>query len=209
MRRRLAALLAGAAGLVVTGAVADTPATGGELRALADFDTIGDPRARSAAMFVEAGKVLQHPRCLNCHPVSRQPTQGEDLHAHQPPIHGGSHDHGVAGLPCDTCHGAANVPTLGHPIRSVPGSSHWGLAPVSMAWQGQSLAEICNQIKDPARNGGRSLAQIGEHMGRDPLVGWAWQPGEGRVPAPGTQQQFASLIEAWIATGGHCPEESP
>ncbi len=74
-----------------------------------------------------------------------------------------------------------------------------------MAWQGKSLSEICTQIKDPARNGGHSLAEIHEHMAKDPLVAWAWQPGHGRVPAPGTQEEFGELIEAWIATGAHCP----
>jgi hypothetical protein len=75
-----------------------------------------------------------------------------------------------------------------------------------MAWQGKSLGEICAQIKDPKRNGGRSLAQIQRHMGTDDLVGWAWRPGEGRNAAPGTQSEFGALITAWIATGAYCPE---
>jgi len=74
-----------------------------------------------------------------------------------------------------------------------------------MAWQGKSLQEICLQLKDAARNGGRSLKKIDEHMATDPLVGSAWHPGEGRVPAPGTQAQFGELIEAWIASGAYCP----
>jgi hypothetical protein len=28
-----------------------------------------DQASRSIALFREAGKVLQHPRCLNCHPA--------------------------------------------------------------------------------------------------------------------------------------------
>jgi hypothetical protein len=75
-----------------------------------------------------------------------------------------------------------------------------------MAWQGKSLREICLQLKDVARNGGRSLSQIHEHMAKDSLVGWGWHPGEGRSPAPGTQAQFGALIRAWISTGAHCPE---
>jgi hypothetical protein len=39
----------------------------------------------------------------------------------------------------------------------------------------------------------------------DHLVGWAWHPGEGRRPAPGTQDVFGDLIGAWIATGAECP----
>ena len=74
-----------------------------------------------------------------------------------------------------------------------------------MAWQGKSLAQICAQIKDPARNGNRSLAQIHEHIATDTLVGWAWAPGFGRTSAPGTQQQVGALLDAWIKTGAACP----
>ena len=105
-----------------------------------------------------------------------------------PPMNAGPGDQGVPGLPCNSCHGDRNVATLGS-IASIPGHSHWGLAPASMAWQGKSLQEICLQLKDAARNGGRSLKKIDEHMATDPLVGSAWHPGEGRVPA-GTQAQF-------------------
>jgi hypothetical protein len=175
------------------------------LRPPSAFSTIADDRARSEAIFIETAKVIQSPRCLNCHPVTRQPTQGDDLHAHVPPMHAGTNDHGVAGLPCTTCHGKSNVATLLKGIASVPGNERWRLAPASMAWQGKSIAEICEQIKDPKRNGGRSLERIHEHVASDELVGWAWHPGEGRVPAPGSQRQFGDLVAAWIATGARCP----
>jgi len=96
------------------------------------------------------------------------------------------------GLRCTACHGKANITTHLKGIASVPGNERWRLAPSSMAWQGKSLSEICTQIKDPARNGGHSLAEIHEHMAKDPLVAWAWQPGHGRVPAPGTRRSLAS-----------------
>jgi hypothetical protein len=171
------------------------------------FASIDDLETRSAALFSEAGKVLQSPRCLNCHPVERLPTQGEDLHAHVPFMPAGAEDHGVHGLPCATCHAEQNVATLGERIKSIPGTSHWGLAPASMAWRGLSLGEICAQLRDPARNGGRSLEQIHSHVTTDPLVTWGWQPGEGRAPAPGTQAQFGALIAAWVETGAHCPSD--
>jgi hypothetical protein len=59
---------------------------------------------------------------------------------------------------------------------------------------------------DPARNGDRSLQQILAHMSTDSLVGWAWSPGFGREPAPGTQLELGALLEAWIKTGAMCPE---
>jgi hypothetical protein len=75
-----------------------------------------------------------------------------------------------------------------------------------MAWAGKSLAEICQQIKDPARNGGKSMAALIEHSAHDSLVGWGWAPGQGRVPAPGTQAQFGDLMAAWADTGAVCPQ---
>ena len=74
-----------------------------------------------------------------------------------------------------------------------------------MAWQGRSLGEICEQIKDTDRNGGKTLAELIEHMAEDDLVGWGWNPGEGREPVPGTQEAFGDLYKAWAATGAHCP----
>jgi len=74
-----------------------------------------------------------------------------------------------------------------------------------MAWEGKSVSEICRQIKDPARNGGRTLALLHEHIAKDDLVAWAWTPGEGRMPAPGTQEQLGALIQAWIDSGAECP----
>jgi hypothetical protein len=75
-----------------------------------------------------------------------------------------------------------------------------------MAWQGRSLRDICLQIQDPARNGGRTLAKISEHFAKDSVVAWAFAPGDGRTAAPGTQAQLAALIDAWIATGARCPQ---
>jgi hypothetical protein len=74
-----------------------------------------------------------------------------------------------------------------------------------MAWEGKSLSEICAQIKDPKRNGGRSLADLVHHIGDDSLVGWAWDPGFGRQPAPGAQKEAGALVEAWAKTGAACP----
>ncbi len=75
-----------------------------------------------------------------------------------------------------------------------------------MAWQGSTLGEICAQLKDPERNGGKTLAEVQHHTAEDPLVGWAWTPGTGRTPAPGSQDIFGALTLAWIETGAACPD---
>ncbi|MFZ0268138.1 Isoquinoline 1-oxidoreductase subunit [Caulobacter sp.] len=213
---RAAAIVLVAGSLMVGGAVlssvgAAAPAASPEappetLKSAADFASIQDPATRSLALFTEAGKVINSPRCMNCHPIQRVPTQGDDRHPHNPPMVGGQSGHGPPGLPCLSCHGPANVPTLGQDIKSIPGDPKWALAPVEMAWQGKSLGAICAQIKDPARNGGKTLAQLHHHMAQDHLVGWAWSPGEGRAPAPGTQARFGELVKAWIDTGAKCPK---
>jgi cytochrome c553 len=177
-----------------------------ELKALSDFSAIADTAARSKAIFQEASRVITDPRCMNCHPATRSPTQGDDMHPHVPPITAADSPLGTPGMMCTTCHGPENRIILGSRLESIPGNSHWQLAPASMAWQGLSLGEICRQVKDPARNGNRTHADLLEHMGKDHLVGWAWHPGDGRRPAPGTQESFAVLIAAWINTGAECPD---
>jgi len=38
-------------------------------------------------------------------------------------------------------------------------------------------------------------------MAEDALVGWAWAPGVGRAPAPGSQAEFGALVRAWAGAG--------
>jgi hypothetical protein len=166
------------------------------------FDSIADTAARSAALFTELGKVLTHPRCTNCHPAGDHPRQGEHGRLHQPPVARGADGHGLPAMRCNSCHQQANF----DPGR-VPGHPEWHLAPREMAWEGKTLAEICAQIKDPARNGGRKVEDLIHHIADDTLVGWAWAPGYGRQPAPGTQKQAGALVEAWVKTGAACPTQ--
>jgi hypothetical protein len=200
---RLALVVVGVAGLFATATalapVAARAQAGRTLRAPSAFAGIRDPAARSAALFTEAGKVLQHPRCLNCHPDGDRPSQG-DGYPHQPAVQRGAEGLGVTTMRCATCHQAANF-EAGH----VPGNPKWRLAPVEMAWQKRTLGQICEQIKDRARNGGHSVTEMVEHMAKDELVGWAWKPGAGREPAPGTQAQFGALVKAWADSGAACP----
>ncbi|MDQ6683750.1 MAG: Isoquinoline 1-oxidoreductase subunit [Pseudomonadota bacterium] len=181
-------------------AAAVTLAHAADLRTPESFASIADRGERSRALFAEAGKVILHPRCLNCHPVGERPTQGLDMHPHSPLVVRGKDDHGAVGMRCTTCHQSANFEPSG-----VPGHPQWHVAPKSMAWQMKTLGQICAQIKDPRRNGGKTLAQIQGHMAHDSLVGWGWMPGSTREPAPGTQAQLGVLVQAWIETGAACP----
>lgn len=170
-----------------------------QLRPVAAFASIADPQARSIALFEEAGRVIQHPRCMNCHPRTDRPTQTDAMRPHMPWVTRGPDDAGAPTLRCSTCHHDANFAASG-----VPGNPKWKLAPIEMAWAGKTLGAICRQILDPSR-AHMSREQLLHHMAEDELVGWAWHPGGKRTPAPGTQAAFGALIEDWLDTGGKCP----
>jgi hypothetical protein len=175
-----------------------------QLQSPSSFQNIGDRAERSRAMFAELGKVLTHPRCMNCHPAGEHPLQGADHHEHFPPAW--RPESAAFADRCHTCHTDANY-TLHEAAsyRSIPGHPRWGLAPLSMAWEGKSLGDICRQIKDKDRNGGRDLVLLQEHIAKDDLVAWGWNPGAGREPAPGSQQLAGQLTQAWIDSGAECP----
>ncbi len=174
-----------------------------ELLAPAEFDAIRDVGERSRRLFSEAARVLTHPRCVNCHPDGDTPHQRLAMERHDPPVVRGPTDEGVPGMECTTCHQDRN-----QALTRVPGAPSWRLAPTEAAWAGKSVSYICNQLKDPKRNGGRTLAQIVQHSSHDPLVAWGWSPGADREPVPGTQQRFGALIQAWVDTGADCPEDN-
>jgi hypothetical protein len=199
MRFQMLVSVAALAVSMTTGYAA-SQATLNTLASPESFDSITDIGTRSAAMFTELGKVLTHPRCLNCHPAGDRPRQTDERRLHQPPVERGVDGHGTEVMRCSICHQNANF----DPGR-VPGHPEWHLAPREMAWEGKSIGEICAQIKDPARNGGRKPEDLIHHIGEDTLVGWAWAPGFGRAPAPGTQKEAGALVEGWVRSGAICP----
>jgi hypothetical protein len=198
----VAAAFASFSGFQRADAAPDAEPAAATLKPVAAFGEIKDREQRAIALFEEAGKVLQSPRCMNCHPATERPTQTDRMIPHQPLVVRGDAGMGApGGLVCTTCHHEANFDAAG-----VPGNPKWQLAPVEMAWQGKTLGQICVQIKDTKRNGGRSMAELFHHMAEDELVGWGWHPGAGRTPAPGTQRQFGELIKAWVDSGAACPK---
>jgi hypothetical protein len=175
-----------------------------ELRTPDDFRGIAARDERSRAIFVEATRVMFHPRCRNCHPDGDAPWQGDEGRLHDPPVVRGPTDHGAPGLECTSCHQDRNVE-----LARVPGAPTWALAPLAMAWVNRTPHALCEQLKDSNRNGNRDLAHIVEHSAHDELVGWGWAPGHGRTPAPGSQQAFGALMAAWVESGAECPREEP
>ena len=183
-------------------AATDSPANAAKLQPVSAFAKISNKDERSVALFNEVGKVIQSPRCMNCHPATDRPTQTDKMRPHIPLVVRGEGGVGAAGgLVCSTCHHEANFDAA-----NVPGNPKWALAPIEMAWQGKTLGQICEQIKDKGRNGGKDMAALIHHMAEDELVGWGWNPGGNRTPAPGTQKQFGELFKAWADAGAVCPK---
>lgn len=196
--------------LALSALAQQAPQSATSLKSPAEFASITDKSARSRAMFEELSKVLTHPRCMNCHPAGANPTQNDDRHEHMPPVWREDVAAASIGTTCSGCHTNANFAVSGaSTYKSIPGHPRWGLAPLSMAWQGKSVGDICRQLKDKDRNGGRDLAMLQEHIAKDDLVAWGWNPGPGRESAPGSQETAGKLAQAWIDSGAECPEFAP
>jgi hypothetical protein len=72
-------------------------------------------------------------------------------------------------------------------------------------FQGKSPTALCEQLRDPARNNHRTLADLLEHVSHDPLVLWGWEPGGKRTLPPLTHDAFVAAFTTWVAGGGACP----
>jgi hypothetical protein len=160
--------------------------------------------AVAQAAFNRAWTVFASPRCQNCHPSGDAPLQGDDGHVHIQDVKRGPDGKGVYGMKCNTCHQVANLPGANMP----PGNANWHLPPpnMKMVIQGKTAGQFCRQLKDPAQNGGRTLAQIIEHVSSDALVGWGWDPGDGRSLPPLNRPEFVAAMKAWVDNGAACPQ---
>ena len=87
----------------------------GTLASVESFSSIADEAARSAAIFTELGKVLTHPRCVNCHPAGDRPRQADVSRPHQPPVWRGADGYGLPAMRCPICHLQANFDAAGVP----------------------------------------------------------------------------------------------
>lgn len=207
-KKRLFGQLAVAA-LLTTSIIFSIPSGSGEpdhgsqrkgpsLAPVSAFAGITSSKERSVALFKEVAKAAKHPRCLNCHTLTDRPFQGDEARPHLPRVTRGYGDIGVAGMYCTTCHQPKNY-------EGVPGHGTWLMAPQSMGWTGMSDQEICEQWKDPERNGDRSPMDIFHHIEEEHLLGFAWTPPEHLEPAPGSRRELAALVKAWAETGAYCP----
>ncbi|MBX3154943.1 MAG: hypothetical protein KF773_03000 [Deltaproteobacteria bacterium] len=162
-----------------------------------------DRAAAGKRAFATVASVLQSPRCRNCHPAGDAPLQGDRGVPHAMNI---SRATVAAGVPCTACHQERNSEAIGIP-GGPPGAPHWGLPPAKtpMTFEGRSAGALCEQLKDPARNGNRTLPALLEHVTHDPLVLWGWNPGGKRTTPPVPHAAFVEAFGTWVASGGACP----
>jgi hypothetical protein len=195
---KLSSVFAGAALLMAFALVTAVKVLG------ANEVTTSADQARSAKIFLEMAPVLQSPRCMNCHTSTNFPRQGDDRHRHIMTVARGPDDHGIPALQCQACHRDVNSSETG-----VPGAPDWHLAPLSMAWEGLSVSELCRLMSDSSRTGVGSQ-QFVSHLETD-QVQWAWAPGndisgQARKPPPVGRGEFLALATEWIASGAFCPD---
>ncbi len=165
-------------------------------------------REQAVAAFATVQQVFQHPRCQNCHIPGDAPLQFDSGVTHAMAVTRGPDGKGAPGLPCATCHGEANPPASYGP-HAPPGAPHWALPPPEhkMVFIGLSPAALCATIKDEKENGGRDLDALLEHVSKDKLVLWGWDPGGERAPVSVPHPEFVAKFEQWAAAGGPCPAE--
>jgi cytochrome c5 len=175
------------------------PAVSKEKLSAAKRDSIASKEA-----FMDVYKVLMSPRCMNCHPKGDIPLQGDDSHLHAMNVQRGPDGKGLYAMKCANCHQSGNTPGLNMP----PGNPNWHLPPADMpmVFEGRSPKELAAQLKDPDKNGHKTLQQLIAHVSKDTLVMWGWNPGDGRTLPPLKHAEFAAKFREWVAKGAVVPD---
>lgn len=165
------------------------------------------------AAFARIYEVARHTRCANCHvepdniPMWSGPYYGK-ARPHGMNINAGESRIGAETLVCSTCHRTnENFESAAHAPPHA--GLDWQLPPVEFQWFDKTPAEICAQLSDRGRNGGRDFIGLAEHLVEDSshrgFVLWGWQPGGGRQPAPYSLQMHVNDILEWGVAGQPCP----
>jgi len=157
-------------------------------------------------------EVASHPRCSNCHvgadnrPMWSGPTYGKTRN-HGMNINAGESRIGAETIPCSACHLANETggQTGRHMAPQV--AADWQLPPAEFEWFGKSSVEVCNQLRDPDRNGDRTFLDIAGHLDHDVILHWAWSPGGGREPAPYSLQEHVNDVLIWGVAGSPCEND--
>ena len=145
-----------------------------------------DPAARRKNQLVfknDLFPLFNHIRCSNCHGRVNMVT-------------GANHAAGPAAQFSNCVTSGCHTPKEGFP----PGSE-WQVPPPSMWFAGQDAVGACATLKKHI-----NAEQFLLLVRTDELIHWSFNPGKGRVPAPGGYARFLRKSEEWAKGGGVCPE---
>lgn len=175
--------------------------------------SVSFPDGKTAFKHLHA--VATHPRCVNCHGAMvggrHVPLVGDAMRPHPMNV---SVQILALGYKCTSCHQKQNLPAPGSP----PGAANdrmpgflWQPPPATMIIKpGITQRELCELWTDPVRNAGQTGTRGGlgdlpkfrkefmHHVEDDPLIHWAFAPGNGRTPAPGNRETLVGAMDAWI-----------
>ena len=162
--------------------------------------------AEAQKAFAVVQRVLQHPRCQNCHIPGDAPLQLDEGRVHTQNVVRGTNGMGAKGLACSACHATENPPASYGP-NMPPGAPGWRLpsARHKMIFIGLPASDLCRHLKDQEENGGMDLAVLLKHVREDKLVLWGWDPGLGRAPVDVPHAEFVAAFKQWVDGGGACP----
>ena len=156
-------------------------------------------------------QVTSHPRCSNCHvgasnrPMWSGPAYGR-TRTHGMNVNAGESRIGAETIACSTCHAYRETYNAA-PHAAPQVAADWRLPPVEAEWFGKTSEDVCNQLRDPERNGDRTYLELANHLDHDVILHWAWTPGGGREPAPFTLQDHVNDILAWGVAGMPCAND--
>src|SRR5262249_44589945 len=135
--------------------------------AMLDASRRGQAQVASPHAFEPIAAALSRPRCGDCH-ITGDAREGEDGRPLASNIRRGVDGRGPPAMRCGNCHQDVSSLTPHAP----PGAPDWRLPPAAtpMAWKGLAAGDQCRMLKDKTKNGGRTLADLLDHMSHDPLV---------------------------------------
>jgi hypothetical protein len=156
-------------------------------------------------------------RCVNCHAKDDRPHQfdGKLRQFHAMNVQRGLKNLGQS---CQTCHQDHNPDQEHLP----PGAPDWDMPlankgyeaditphDLCLLWLGKGNDALSNAFESGPKKGlARTPEEILEHVtAPGTLVSWAFDPGPGRIPAPGTQEELIEKVSTWVSGGAPCPEK--
>ena len=186
--------------------------TMGFILGMAEGAVENNPDKVTAATEVKTGEpgdfeavraVLQSPRCQNCHIPGDAPLKGDRGDLHGLNVKRGEDGKGNPPLLCTVCHQSKN----GNLPQTPPGALNWHLPPPStpMVFINRPANALCEDLKNPSKNGNKTPEQLIKHISTDSLVLWGWDPGPGRTKPPISHEAFVTHFSRWVSAGMPCP----